>query len=170
MSFIHHFLRPQQGYTIIESVVGLALMAMLATLIFFALVQTLGYFTTWQTGIALENKAQLIASRISLDVRYASRVVPSDINTWTVYQRDGKQIAYAIEDSTLFRNGLPMHNADIYTTRIQLELPQSDDITDRLLLEGSHIHVALATLKDSIVIDTFISPRKTYTWSQNQLD
>ena len=172
MTLKKHFFKQQQGFTFVETVIGLALMSMLATLIYLVLRPALRHVGTWRAGITLENKSHLIAQRINQDVRYASEIFPIDQNAWGIMHLSERNegifrvdsILYVIKDHVLHRNNIPMHGQDLQATNFRLDLLPSDSMLTTEVLNGAHIHLVLSTPKDSTVIKMFIQPRKTTYW------
>ena len=154
----------QQGFTVVETIMGLGIMAILATLVFLTLLYALTYFGRWQAGIMIENKSQLIAQRISQDVRYASKITATSDTTWIISQPDDHQTIYAIQDNILHRNGLPLHQEDLRVYNFELDSPLRDSLNTIALLNGSYIRFTVSTSRDSLFLNTFIQPRRTYTW------
>ncbi|MEL7361469.1 MAG: prepilin-type N-terminal cleavage/methylation domain-containing protein [Bacteroidota bacterium] len=135
--------RDEGGYTLIEGVIALALVAVIAATVFAVYLVAARQVSAWQNQFAATNDVHLIQQRLTTDLRRALSVVllsPEDVtdaedepqrltseHTLVLVGADSVVTSYTRTDSAWLRNARPTHTDALVLTQAAMERAQRDD-------------------------------------------
>ncbi|MEO1630591.1 MAG: prepilin-type N-terminal cleavage/methylation domain-containing protein [Bacteroidota bacterium] len=132
--------RDEGGYTLIEGVIALALVAVIAVAVFAVYLVAARQVSAWQNQFAATNDVHLIQQRLTTDLRRAQSVVllsPDGVtdvgaepqrltsdHTLVLVGADSVVTSYTRTDSTWLRNARPTHTDALILTQAAMERAQ----------------------------------------------
>lgn len=172
----------ERGYTLIEGVIALALVAVIAATVFAVYLVAARQVAIWQTQFAVTNDLHLIQQRLTTDLRHTHSVavqsrddtaneaealhVLTPEHSLILIGADSTMTTYTRTETAWLRNARPTHRDDLVLARATVQRIYIDDQGERVQVRGSEMPIA-PVLTD--VRLTFVLGRDTSTVSARGL-
>ncbi|MEL7169625.1 MAG: prepilin-type N-terminal cleavage/methylation domain-containing protein [Bacteroidota bacterium] len=167
-------IRDEGGYTLIEGVIALALVAVIAATVFAVYLVAARQVSAWQNQFAATNDVHLIQQRLTTDLRRAQSVVllsPEDVtdaedepqpltseHTLVLVGADSVVTSYTRTDSTWLRNARSTHSDALVLAQATVERFQLEN--DGALLPLRATEVPMTSVLTAVQL-TFVSGQDT---------
>lgn len=161
--------RVEEGYTLVESVVAMALMALVAGMVTAAYLLAARQFTRWQDRLALVNATHGVSQRLRLDLSQAAAVVLTPDSALALRLADDRPVRYTFAGDTLRRNGLRAHGDDVAVRLLSISgVPEEAEGSplDSLVRVDVEAYNRAGRLAASVVV----APRAAPDWGEPDLD
>ncbi len=103
----------EAGYTLVETVVAMALLALVVGVTSVAYLFGARQVELWRERLALTNTIHTVSQQIATDLRRSDGWSPNGDSVLVLQESAAGTITYAMRDHVLYRNGHPMHGGDV---------------------------------------------------------
>lgn len=156
----------QQGFTLVELVMAMLMVALLGTVIGSVYLYSSRWFDRWQKDLQLENSAHQLMNLLLDDLRYSNRLVPESDSLWKIEYGDGQTVKYLLNGNRLLRDTSAVLGDDVEVEifNVSASSTNSEDLYVDQLSGLVRINIVLRMQNSSIQLYSGLGIRQTEGW------